>query len=146
MGAGINAFNVGKDLISIVITTPLGIIQPTLITEFHSKEVQESVKRVAIDGVARFAKFKAGWEGSIVLDRANSVIDDYTAAVEQGYYAGNGIPPAIIQQTIQELSGAITQWQYTGVLFELTNAGRWKGDTVTEQQIDFVASRRIKFA
>lgn len=141
-----NSFNVGKD-VTLQVVTPQGPLNlPVTTTGFESKPQYSKLRSKGLDGINRGANIPDGWEGSITLDRSNSVVDDFFAAQEAGYYAGQNVLNATITETIQEISGAISQYRYTGVCLSFDEAGSKKGDQLIAQTIGFYASQRIKVA
>ena len=85
-----------------------------------------------------------GWDGTISMDRTDATVDRFFANAEAGYYAGANSYTASITQTVQEISGAITQWQYIGVVLGFGEAGKWQGDKEVNQVIEFFASKKIE--
>lgn len=141
----VNGFTVGRDA-NLDIVTQFGFMSFSIRTSFTSKQRVTPITSVAADGVTRFANLPAGWEGSFKFDRADSRIDDFFAQTEANYYAGVPISAATITETIQEQSGSISQYLYTGVALEYDSAGEKKGDDKVMQGISFKASQRIKLS
>lgn len=139
----INGFTVGRDH-TITIVTPQSAIAPTLITKFSAKRDETDKKVKGMDGITRNVVFPDGWSGTIESDRQDSTWDDYFAGVEADYYSGVDSGKCTITETIQETSGAVTQWQYTNVVFKYDNAGDYAGDDTVHQRVSFMAERRIK--
>lgn len=139
----INNFSVGRD-ISLSVITSDGPLNLGLVTEFTSKQDTTEQKVKGLDGIIRPVRFYDGWSGSFSVDRQNSGVDDYFTKLEANYYAGLNELPVTITETVQETSGAVSQYRYTGVLLKLDDAGDWKGDSTVKQKISFMASRRIK--
>lgn len=143
----INNQTIGKDVsVNIVTSTGNFTIPPAAITKFDATPDTSTERRKGLDGISRFAVYPDGWKGSLEIDRFDSTVDDYWAQYESDYYAGRNLQPATITETIQEPSGAITQYRYTGVLFDLKDIGAREPDKIIKQKVDFVASRRIKVA
>lgn len=137
----INGFTVGRD-VTLTVTTDSGPLDLNLITNFRSKPEQTEQKTKGIDGVTRHVRFPDGWSGSFDISRTDSTVDDYFAQLEANYYAGINEQPGTITETITEVSGAVSQYRYTGVLLKLDDAGEFAGDKVVTQKLSFVASRR----
>jgi hypothetical protein len=140
-----NGFSLGRDN-SITINTPFGPLVPSLITNFDSKQEHVKKQSKGMDGRVRNIIFPDGWTGTLEVDRQNSNVDDFFAALEAAYYAGQNIGSSTITQTISEANGAVSQYQYVGVNFEYTDAGSWKQDDITHQKLTFTAEQRIKLA
>jgi hypothetical protein len=139
----LNGYSVGRD-ISLCIVGTNGPLQLNQITGFQSKPDTTDKKVKGLDGVTRHLRFPDGWSGTFDIERQDSTLDDYWAQVEVGYYAGVNEQPVSITQTIREVSGAISQYRYMGVLLTPDDAGSWKGDDSVKQKLKFVAERRIK--
>jgi hypothetical protein len=99
-----------------------------------------------LDGISRPVRFFDGWTGGFDLERQDSTVDDYFAQLEANYYAGLNEAPVSITETITEVSGAVTQYRYLGVLLKLDDAGDKAGDSTIKQKLSFMASRRVKVA
>jgi hypothetical protein len=141
----VNNFSVGKD-VSLDIIGPTGPVRFNLITGFTAKPDTSDAKVKGLDGVTRHVLFPDGWIGSFDIERQDSGIDDYFAQLEANFYAGLNQSSVTLMETITEVSGAVTQYRFTGVLLKLEDAGDWKGDATVKQRIAFMASRRIKVA
>lgn len=138
-----NNFSVGRD-ISLTIITGSGPLRLNLQTNFtaNQKTTDQTIK--GLDGITRPVRFFDGWAGSLSLERQDSTIDDYFTQLESNYYAGINEQPVTITETITEVSGAISQYRYLGVLLSLADGGSWSSDSTVKQTINWVASRRIK--
>lgn len=141
-----NGFNIGKDATLDVVSSTSGPLRPTILTDFTFKQMTTGLESKAADGVNRFAEVPTGWEGTLSFDRGNSALDDYVAQAEASYYAGAPGDVITITQTVQEVSGAITQYRYTGVALKYEDAGDWGGEKIVKQKLSWKASRRIKVA
>ena len=139
-----NDFTVGKD-VSIDLVTPSGILQlPVTTTGFEAKPMYNKLRVKCLDGVNRGANIPDGWEGTIMLDRSSSVVDDFFAQQEAGYFAGLNTLTGSITETIQEANGSVSQYRYVRVVISLDEAGNFKGDQTVGQTIGFFASFRRK--
>lgn len=141
----VNSFSVGKD-VALDIIGPNGPIRFTLITMFDAKQDTSEVKVKGLDGITRPVVFYDGWSGSFALERQDSSMDDYFAKLEADYYAGVNQSSLTIMETITEVSGAVSQYRYTGVILKFDDAGSWSGDATVKQKFSFIASRRLKVA
>lgn len=138
-----NNFSVGRD-VTLNIIGQSGPLRFNLITGFSAdqKTTDKSVK--GLDGITRFMRFFDGWAGSFSIERQDSTADDYFTQLEANYYSGLAEQSISITETIQEVSGAISQYRYLGVLLSLASGGAWSGDDTVKQTINFVAARRVK--
>lgn len=141
--SGTNQFNIGRDS-QLTIMSATGPLSFNIITDFDSKPQIKQIESDGIDGTMRFRNLPMGHTGSFKLDRADSNVTDYFAQQEANFFAGLNPDTVTITQTITEASGAITQYQYTGVTLALEDAGNWKGLEKITQSIAFRASRLIK--
>lgn len=139
----LNGFTVGRDY-AINVQGPSGQVQFDLITKFSKKPDMIDKKIKGLDGRTRHVTFYDGWTGSFQLERQDSTAEDFFAAQEAAYYAGQNALPATITETIQEASGAVTQYQYVGVIMKLSDAGTAAGDDTVQLSIDWMAERRIR--
>ena len=46
------------------------------------------------------------------------------------------------QNYVTETDGSTSTYQYDNVIFRLSNAGTWKGDSSVKQKLEFFAIRR----
>lgn len=138
-------FNVGKD-VSLDIIGPSGPLRFNIITAFDSKPVYKSLDSKGLDGVDRYDDLPAGWTGTLSLDRADSTVDDFFAQKEANFYSGLSSNLVTITETITEISGAVSQYRYTGVALTLQDAGKKSADAKVVITIGFRANRRLKIA
>jgi hypothetical protein len=138
-----NGFSIGKD-VAVMVSTPSGQLTLNGITEFTAKPDSVTLSSKGLGGITRFASIENGWSGTFKVDRLDSIVDDYFAALSDAYYNGKNSPPGTIYETITEASGAVTQWRYEGVVLVLEDHGSWGGDKRVEQSIKWMASRRRK--
>lgn len=140
-----NGFTVGRDISLQILGQNNAVVASfSTITKFDSKQNTVKVQSKGIDGVIRFLELPDGWDGTIALDRSNSNVDDYFAQLESNYYAGVTIGAAQITQTITEVSGAITQYRYVGVMLKYDDAGSYAGENLVSQKLSWCASKRLK--
>lgn len=136
--------SLGKD-VSVVIVTASGTlnIPAAAITKFDAKPTTGDEKRVGMDGKVRHNVTHEGWTGSFEVDRFNSVLDDFWAEAEAGYFAGTALPWGTIQETITNPDLSVSQYTYTEVVLKLADIGSREGNKTIKQKLDFLASRRI---
>jgi hypothetical protein len=119
---------------------------PQVIINFQSRQETTSQTSRPLNSQPIHNEIPNGWSGSFEIERANSVIDDYFARIEAGYYAGIAPDVVTIQETIQEVKGGITQYLYTGVALKLDDTGTREADNPQKQKVGFRASQRLKVA
>jgi hypothetical protein len=134
-------FSIGRDT-QLVVIGSAGRIDLTHVTSFDSRQITRSVRVDRLDGTHMGTELPKGWEGSFELERGNSVVDDFIAAAEQQYFNGNNVSQGKMYQYVTETDGSTSTYQYDGVIFRLSNAGTWKGDSSVKQKLEFFAVRR----
>jgi hypothetical protein len=137
----LSLFSVGRDT-QLVVVGPTGRVDLTHVTSFESRQITQSVRVDRLDGTQMGTELPKGWEGSFELDRGSSTVDDFIAAAEQQYFIGNNITPGTMYQYVTETDGSTSTYQYDSVIFRLSNAGVWKGDSSVRQKLEFFAVRR----
>lgn len=141
----VNNMSIGKD-VSVVIITSTGSlnIPAAAVTKFDSQPITDNENRMGMDGVTRALVVPTGWKGSFDVDRMNSSVEDWWAQLEAAYFAGQNIASGTITETISNPDGSISQYRYTGVMFDLNDLGSREPSKVIKQKLGFVASRRVK--
>ena len=136
-----NTFSVGSDC-QLVVMGPFGRVDLSHVTGFEANQLTLPVRIDRLDGVQLGAELPKGWSGSFALDRGTSAADDFIAAIEQAYLAGQTIGAGTLYQYVNEPDGSTSTYQFTGAVFKLTSAGSYKGDAAVAQKLDFFASSR----
>lgn len=134
-------FSVGRDTQLVVIGAG-GQIDLSHVTSFEARQMTQSVRVGRLDGVQMGTELPKGWEGSFQLERGDSTVDDFIATAEQQYYNGDPMTAGTMYQYVVETDGSTSTYQYTNVVFKLSNAGTWKGDSSVQQTLDFFAAQR----
>lgn len=137
----ITNFSVGRDT-QLVVIGPSGQIDLQHVTSFEARQITQSVRVGRLDGMQMGTELPKGWEGSFQLERGDSTVDDFIASAEQQYYSGAPMTAGAMYQYVTETDGSISTYQYTSVVFKLSNAGTWKGDSSVQQILDFFAVQR----
>jgi hypothetical protein len=141
---GANSFNVGRDGSQITIFDTLaGQVTFNGMISFDSKARTKELESEQITGNTLFRFVPNGHEGSFEFDRQDSSVEAYFAQLEANFYAQLPPPYAVITQTINELDGSVTQFQYIGVQLNLTDAGSWKGLDKINPKVGWKASKKI---
>lgn len=135
--------NIGRDT-SLTISTATGPLRPQIITNFMSKQETADITTSPLSGAPIHNTVPQGWSGSFDTDRANSVLDDYFVAQENGYYAGLSPDQVTITETVKEVGGGASQYQYVGCALKLDDTGSRQADQKQTQKVSFRASRRLK--
>lgn len=142
-----NNQSVGRD-VSLDLYTSKGIlpIPAAAITKFDTMPQTTSTASKGLDGQTRYGVFPDGWKGSMDVDRLGAQLDTFWAQIEADFYNGVNILPGTITETIQEPDGSVSQFRYTGVMFDFKDAGSKVANQLVKQKLDFMAARRIKVA
>jgi hypothetical protein len=136
-----NNFSVGRDC-QLVVMGPFGRVDLTHVTGFESRQVTAPVRVDRIDGVQLAAELPKGWDGAFDLERGSSAVDDFIAAVEAAFHAGNAVAAGTLYQYVAEVDGSTSTYQYDNAVFKLAHAGAWRGDASVKQRLEFFASTR----
>ncbi len=137
----INSFSIGRDC-QLVVMGPQGRVDLTYVTSFESRQMTQSVRLDRLDGVPMGAELPKGWEGSFEVERGTSSVDDFIAASEAIFLNQGSLPSGTVYQYVAETDGSTSTYQYSGVVFKLSNAGTWKGDSAVKQKLEFFAAVR----
>lgn len=137
----LNNFSVGRDC-QLVVIGPAGRVDMTHVTGFESRQLTHSLRVDRMDGSQLAAELPKGWEGTFEVERGSSAVDDFIEAAETQFYAGSTVPAGTLYQYVTETDGSTSTYQYDSVVFKLTTAGQWKGDSSVKQKLDFFAARR----
>lgn len=139
-------YSIGRD-VTLVVILPDGSSLPLgKVTGFSSKPDTSTQKIKGLDGVVDNLRFYEGWSGSFTTKRRGPELDSYFAQAESNYYAGADEPPAVLQQTIAEPDGTVSQFRYERVILNLDDAGDWSADKEVDVKVSFMASKRIQQA
>ena len=85
-----NTFSVGRDC-QLVVIGPAGRVDLTHVTGFECRQVTHSLRVDRLDGSQIAAELPRGWEGTFEVERGSSAVDDFIAAAETQFYAGNRV-------------------------------------------------------
>jgi hypothetical protein len=139
-------FSVGRDVSLVLILSDGSSLPLNKVTSWKAKPDTTTQKVKGLDGSILHLRWHEGWNGSFNIERRDALIDQYFAQIEAAYHAGNDEKPAVLQQTIQEPDGTISQYRFTDVLLTYDDAGDWQADKTVSQSVSFVAHRRIQQA
>lgn len=132
---------IGQD-IRVVINTINGIlnITPDLVGEFTFEPVSDWKDWLPVSGFQENAVLPKSYQGTISLIRKSPVVEQFWLQFVNGYYQGNSVQLSTILQTIKEADGSVTQYQYSGAIFRMTDFGSYKGDEFVMQKLEWRAS------
>lgn len=137
----ISVFSTGRDT-QLVVIGALGRIDLSHVTGFESRQTTQSIRVNRLDGNQIGLELPKGWEGSFDLERGDSTVEDFVAVAEQDYFDGKSTSSNAMYQYITESDGSISTFQYDSVVFKLSNAGQWRGESAVKQKLEFFSSRR----
>jgi hypothetical protein len=137
----LTAFSIGRDT-QLVVMGPNGRVDLSHVTGFESHQITSPVRVSRLDGTQLAAELPNGWEGSFVVERGTSALDDFISAIEQNYFSGAGAAAGTMYQYITEVDSSVSTYQFDGVVFKLASAGAWKGDASVKQKLEFYATRK----
>ncbi len=92
-----NTFSVGSDC-QIVVMGPFGRVDLAHVTGFEAQQITQPLRVDRLDGVLLAAELPKGWNGSFMLDRGSSAVDDFIAQLEAAYYNGQTINGGTLYQ------------------------------------------------
>ncbi|HBK05772.1 MAG TPA: hypothetical protein DDZ81_07880 [Acetobacteraceae bacterium] len=137
----LTTFSIGRDT-QIVVMGPTGRVDLSHVTGFESRQITSPVRVSRIDGTQLATELPKGWEGSFEVERGSSALDDLISTIEQNFYSGGSVAPGTMYQYITEADGSVSTYQFDGIVFKLTSAGVWKGDSSVKQKLEFYATRK----
>lgn len=139
-----NGLNIGRDYKFDILTASGPLVLPTLLN-FKKRKINEKRVVKPLNGLPIHLNFmEGGWEGSFEVSRADATLDSYFAALEAAYYAGVTQPGGIIQETIEEVAGIVSTFQYQGVTLYFDDAGDSEAEKDVIQRVSFAATTRIQ--
>lgn len=144
---GTNSFNIGRDGAQLTIVSSLfGTVTINGITGFQAKPAVVKLKSVDITGRIRHRTIPDGHELTFDVDRQDPTYEQYFAAREANFFAG--LPPEAIfvTQTITNLDGSVSQYQYADMDLAPEDDGNWKGQDKVAQRFTAQAGRKIQLA
>ncbi|WP_156883922.1 hypothetical protein [Paraburkholderia sp. SOS3] len=113
--------------------------------ELQAPQDQPEAHGQAAEQLANPAQLSGGrLGGSFEVSRADATLDAYFASIEASYYAGVNQPPGFIQETIEEVAGVVSTFQYQGVVLYFEDAGDAEAEKNVIQRVSFAASTRIQ--
>jgi hypothetical protein len=139
-----NGFNIGRDVSMDIVDPVRGLVRVPLKTGATFTPVYDSLQSKALDGIPRHDEIPNGHRIAVEVDRKDATLDDYFTAREADYFNGLPVPNVSFTETITEQNGGVSVFRYTDVAIKLTNGGTWRGNTITTQAFEGMASRKIK--
>lgn len=141
-----NGLSLGRDYKFDVMTSTGLLVLPTLLN-FKRKKLYKKLTVKPLNTLPILLNFQEeGWEGSFEVSRADATLDSYFAANEAAYYAGINMPAGFIQETIEEVAGTVSTFQYQGVILYFEDAGETEAEKNVIQRVSFAASTRIQLS
>jgi hypothetical protein len=144
--AGLQGYNVGRD-VTLFLVTPQGTILFPSLQRFTSRQITDKRMSRPLNSSVVFLDIPAGWEGEFEIDRQDPTFDTFFAIQEQQYYAGQGISSSTIQETdVNATDGSTSVFQYVGVVLTYDDAGDRRADDVIKQRVGWRGSQRIQLS
>lgn len=137
-----NGFSVGRDL-SLTVFTSEGVIGTAGLTAFEARQLTSEIRQPLISGDVLAAYLPEGWQGVAEFTRLDDGLDDWFAAAESAYLAGQAPATAEITETITNPDGTVSQFVYRNVALRLESPGAWAGGKEVRQRVNWIASRRM---
>jgi hypothetical protein len=139
-----SGLNVGSDFRFDIYTSAGLLTLPTLLN-FKRRKITNKLTVKPLNALPIILSFQeGGWEGSFEVSRADGTLDNYFATFEANYYAGINQPAGFIQETVTEISGPPSTFQFQGVILYFDDAGEAEAEKNVIQKVSFAASTRIK--
>lgn len=128
---------------TLVLTDIDGLKSFTNLESFSANENADVQDHTDISGITRHPKLHQGWHGSFTYQRGSNALDAYFANQERNYYQGGDQTNITITESIKELDGTISQFQFTECVLSLTDGGTYSGTTIVKQTVAFKARRKL---
>jgi hypothetical protein len=141
MAASDTSFNVGRDC-QLVLIGPFGRIDFKHVTNFTVKQVVDKVRVKPLNGPRLARDLPGGWDGTFVIERANSAADDLASVIETAFWSGAAIPPGVLFQNVNEVDGSVSTYQHDGVTVNLSDGGSYQQEQSVKQTVEWSAARR----
>lgn len=142
-----NEYSVGRDIKMDIQDPDRGIQRFSIQTGVDWVPQFTDLTSKGLDGVSRQDTVPNGHRLTFTFDRGDGRIDAYFADREENYFNGNENPLITITETVRNPNGGgISKYRYTGVSLKLTAGGTWRGDSITTQTIEAMASRKRRIA
>lgn len=141
----VNEFNIGRDVTLDIADPARGPQRFTIKTGWQATPIFDQLKSKGLDGEPRHDAIPDGWRLRMDLDRADPRLDNFFADREAAYFNDEVVPLISITETVREVGGGRSIYRYTKVS-PTPGETTWRGNQITTQQIEFMASHRIKVA
>jgi hypothetical protein len=138
-----NGYTLGRD-VAVDIVTAYGTLRIPQIISFDAKPKVNSIEVTPLTGLTDELLIPKNWGGTIEAERMDATLDAWWAQWESDYYNGVNRAAGTITETIEESSGSVSVWRYTGVQLHFTDPGKKSGDQTVRQSMTFTAQRRIQ--
>jgi len=140
-----HTFGMGKDH-SLTITTSRGALRPVNLQGFTYRQDTVDTESRPLNGRKLNRSDSDGWSGSFTVDRSDDTIDEYFSRKEETDAVGGQPDQIMITETIKEIDGRVSQYQFSDVTLRYEDAGDRSQNTKVTQRVAFTAARRRKVA
>lgn len=141
----INGFNVGKDYNAFLFdTNSNAIVSLGIVEDIKIAAQKHDVPVRPYNGAPLFGFVPDGYKGTITIARSVSVLEDLMIGQEIAFNNGQSNFPGYIQETWTNQPGlGVSVYQYTGVVFYLTERVDVKREGKVIQKLEWMASTKI---
>lgn len=140
----INNMTVGKDY-SIAFydadtqqIVDLGDVQNVKITA-----LKHDIKSMPYNDVPRFGYIPDGYKITFDINRTGPELEDFQLAANTRFNRGNATKAGYLNETVHNLDGTVSRYQYTGFVFWVSDLGDISRDRVVRIQAEGSASDKV---
>jgi hypothetical protein len=142
----VNGYSVGRD-VTVTVAGPGGtsiVIPASEITAFDKRPLKREDVSRPLNSPPMFLYMPDGWRGTFSVDRQDSTLDSFQAALEAAFWAGTNSLSGTILETITEPDGSTSQYRYNGVMLWVDEPGSAAADRKISQRVEWSASTRVQ--
>jgi hypothetical protein len=143
-GAYNNDFSLGNDCRVVLILGSLGRMDFSHVIGFAANQLVKKLRVPVLNYPPLGRDVPAGWEGTFDVERANSVADDMSVALEAMFWSGQRLPTGQLYQYLYEVDGSVSTYLFDGVVVNLRSAGTFHQEQTVRQTVEFFARRRVR--
>lgn len=139
-------FTVGSDYYVQLVTQEGGVLDvpSDYISSFQKRRESSTETRRGIQGRTMSHQSPNGYSGSFNIDRHSPTIENFFIDLDQQYYEGRRQLPGSILETIREIDGSVSQYEYRGVKFNLEDLGTVEQGKRVTMTLTFTSTDRIR--
>ena len=140
----VNGFTVGRD-VTVTLAGPGGtgiVIPANSVTHFTKRPIKKEDWSHPLNLPPIPLILHDGWRGTVEVDRQDSTLDSFQAALEANYWAGLNNLSGTILESITETTGKNSQFRYDDVLYWVSEPGDGTPDRKLSQRIEWACGTR----